>query len=188
MKAIAFNRHPAQPFTKPLSVTMFADSAITPCLRPVFLPDFSDKWIARILPACRISRLGKSIETRFAPRYFDAVTLCLHLMPQQWYEQLTCGELHGDLPGLFDNALITGQWIEPQPGKPLEIKINALDTTIAWDAVGFEKAISETSQFATLKNGDILMPCALQVEIPAYEGFYFKGSLDSQSVINFKLK
>ncbi len=188
MKAIAFNRHPAQPFVKPLALTMFADSAITHGDRPVFLPDFSDEWILRVLTACRISRLGKTIGLKFTGRYFDAITLCLQLMPRQWYEQLTCGQLHGDLPGLFDNALITGTWTKPLNGTDLEIKINGLETTLSAQDVGFETAISETSAFATLKNGDIIMPCALQVELPAFEGARFTAELAGQPVLDFKLK
>lgn len=188
MKALAFNRHPAQPFSNPLSVTLFADSAITPSTRPVFLPDFSDKWIARLMPACRIGRLGKTIADRFADRYYDAVTLCLQLIPQQWYDDLKLGKSNGDITGLFDNALIVGNWLAPNPLNPFTIEVDSLSSSLQWNDIGFEEAIVQASQFATLKNGDIIMPCSLEVELPASEGTRLRASISSQTAFDFKLK
>lgn len=199
MKAIAINRNPGQPFIHPLSVTLYADSAITPMQRPVFLPDFSEQWIARILPACRISRLGKTIGGKFARRYFDAISLCAHLVPREWISESESGTLHGDIAGMFDNALITGQWLAYQPDADVEnhnvsttaqlaINIGQLTANLNTDEVGFERAIAEASKFATLKTGDIIMPCTLEVEIPVEVGTEIKCTLNGLTALDFKLK
>lgn len=199
MKAIAINRNPGQPLIHPLSVTLYADSAITPMRRPIFLPDFSEQWIARVLPACRISRLGKTIGDKFSGRYFDAVTLCVHLVPREWVSESEAGTLHSDIAGMFDNALVTGQWIPYQSptlaseasassNSGFEINIGQLKATLRAEDIDFERAITETSKFATLKTGDIIMPCTLEVELPVEVGTEIKCLLNGQIALDFKLK
>ena len=58
------------------------DTALQTRGKPVFIPDWGGECEARCALAVRISRLGKSIERRFATRYFDAVAPAVKLEMQ----------------------------------------------------------------------------------------------------------
>ena len=68
MKVIAFDRTPDSPLDMPLGADIMPDSAIIKDSKPFFLPPLSDNWDYYICPAFRVSRLGKNIGVRFAPR------------------------------------------------------------------------------------------------------------------------
>ncbi len=61
---------PAEPviFLKP-------DSAILKNNKPFFIPDFSNDLHYEAEVVLRISKLGKGISQKFAPRYYDALTV-----------------------------------------------------------------------------------------------------------------
>lgn len=183
MKAVLFERKPGEPITEPLRLQTFCDSAVVASVRPVFLPDFSERWQLRLLPACRIGRLGKGIGEKFAMRYIDAVSVCLELVPVD-YE----GAMYGGARGVFDNALIVGKWVECEGGADWSVEFCGLEVKLEWEAIGFERSVSALSWLSTVKNGDIVMPCAVAVEIPVGEGTALECVLNGEKVVDMKLK
>lgn len=157
MKTIAFDRTPGHPILQPLDIELIADSALQIPGRPVFIPDFTDAWSARIYVAFRISRLGKSIQPRFASRYYDAMALAMRLVP-------TDVSASGFL-GLFDNALTLGPW-QPLPAPDATLRFTTTDgltATLPMADIAVDQAIASVSRIATVKNGDIFLPCHLPV-------------------------
>lgn len=56
-------------------IFMKPDSAILKDGKPFFIPDFSNEIHYETELVVRINRLGKNIASRFADRYYDAVTV-----------------------------------------------------------------------------------------------------------------
>lgn len=164
MKTIAFNRHPGEAFATPIDIDLIADSALVLPGRPLFVPDFSSSWMARIYLVFRVSRLGKSINRKFAHRYYDAVTLAVRLIPRE-------PELPQGLAGLFDDCLQLGRWVKlPAEGEKFSIVINDnAPIELSLDEVGIESAVSLVSNVATIKMGDIILPCSLPQELGPVE-------------------
>lgn len=180
MKTLAFDRQPSEPLRQMSSrLELIADSAIVMPRHPVFLPDFAGKWECRVFVAYRISRLGKSIRRRFASRYYDAVTLAAVLRP---------AEEAALSPLFYDFALTLGQW-QPLPADdaPLTVDAGGRRQTLTQDVAGIDAMTELVSQVATLKTGDILMPCridAFEVEpLSVYE-----ASLDGAECLKMKFR
>lgn len=167
MKCVVFNRLPEMPVRIPPSVEIIADSAVTPAGRPMFIPDFAPDWSVRFYPALRVSRLGKDIAPQFAERYFDAFTLALRLTsPSLDSSMRESGSEHG-LGGLFDYCLALGDWQKlPREDEELSFAAAGLSTTLRFKALECCEALSAISRYATLKTGDIVMPCRLPGEVP----------------------
>ena len=60
--------------TEPV-VFLKPDSALLKNNKPFFLPDFSENIHYEVEVVVKISKLGKSISSKFAHRYYDEVTL-----------------------------------------------------------------------------------------------------------------
>lgn len=162
MKVIAFNRHPGFPVRIPPEVEIIVDSATVSAGRPVFLPDFSDGWVARLYPAFRISRLGKDIGEKFAARYFDSFTIVLRLVPVALERSLAAAGAPSGVLGLYDYCLALGEWMPlPDSGEALRVECGGLSVDIAPAEMRVEEAVSAVSRYATLKIGDVVLPCAL---------------------------
>lgn len=166
MKTLAFDRQPTEPLQQsPSRLELIADSAIVMPRHPVFLPDFARAWECRVFVAYRISRLGKSIQSRFAPRYYDAVTLAAVLRP---------ADDAPAVPLFYDFALTLGTW-QPLPaeGSPLTVEAGRRQLSLTPGMTEIDAMTEMVSQMATLKTGDILMPCrvdAFEVEpLSVYE-------------------
>ena len=73
-----YRKHAAE-MNKPVPVEpmifLKPDSAILKKNKPFFLPDFSADVQFEAEVVLRISRLGKGISVKYAPRYFDALTV-----------------------------------------------------------------------------------------------------------------
>ena len=62
-------------------VDFHPDSALLLPGRPMFYPDFTGDWQAQLYMAVHINRLGKSVSTKFAPRYYDGASVAVRVEP-----------------------------------------------------------------------------------------------------------
>lgn len=188
MKAIAF-QHPfgSAPATLP-EINIIPDSALVVNNNPLFVPDFDTRWEGRIYPAFRICRLGKCISSRFAPRYYDAVTLSLRAVPAVVAAQLN--GLPDGLLGAFDNCLVPGRWIPIPADGSLKIESPSLhnDISVADLTAIADAAIADISRYLTLKMGDIIMPGYFDTSLPLVPGSTVSASLNGDCVLSVRLR
>ncbi|MDE7411340.1 MAG: hypothetical protein K2M94_04795 [Paramuribaculum sp.] len=156
--------------TQNIGVQCFADSALVTPGRPFFLPDFSTGWLMKAHLAVRISRLGKNISTRFAHRYYDAASLLLQLMPTDTGAQgISC---------IFDSALYLYPWLPlPEDDTLLTAQVLGQDVDLSGMYHIIDSTVSHISSFATLKIGDIIMPCSLSGTVDVTIGSELPASL-----------
>jgi hypothetical protein len=175
-------RHNGYNADKQPDISLIADSAIIRENRPVFVPDFTDKWQSKIMPAIRISRLGLNIAAKFASRYYDAFTLVHQLIP----------ELNDNADSAtmvsFDGALAIGEWIElPSDGK---IEIQSAGQSLTID--DFDKlcadAINSVSRYMTMKNGDLILFGQQSINLGAEIDTGITATANGKELLNFKLK
>lgn len=189
MKIIAFSRIPGETIPQPLPIDIITDSAVVPYNRPVFLPDFTQSWAADICPAYRISRLGKGITPKFAPRYYDAVTLVMRLIPTQILQQLRNGLQPTGITGVFDNCLPLGQWLPVTDTPPdLHIQAPGIDQLISHRHADIDSTLAAISQIATLKTGDIILPCRLPLATLLTPNADFTVELNGTTVLPIRLR
>lgn len=189
MKAIAFNRTPDTPMIIPPEIDIIVDSAITLPGRPLFLPDFDTNWQACFFLAARISRLGKDISVKFASRYFDAVTVAMRLIPVTVDADLASSARHTGLTGLFDNALALGEWLPvPTDDTPATLTIGTDNIIVDTPLTLIHEAINTISSYATLKMGDIVMPCRSNVGLAVNSDDNIRASLNGASCLDIRIK
>lgn len=117
--------------------TMKCDASLLNNRKPFFLPDWAKDIRCVPCTVIRISRLGKCIEPKFAPRYYDAVAegldfMAYDLLPHQWAQGTA-----------FDNSLCVGEW-------------QAAETANNDTAQHIAEAIARISRIVTLRMGDLL--------------------------------
>ncbi len=132
------------------SVDIIADSAIIRDGKPFFMPDFADNWVAEPVIAVRISRLGKNIGTKFASRYYDAITTALRIKPTE--SAPYCTSLYTS----FDGSVIIGNW-HPIDNPQLRIRNADNEYTFSLEDIDINNAISIISRYITLKIGDVII-------------------------------
>lgn len=185
MKIIAFNRLPGEPVSRFTSVEVIPDSAMILTGRPLFLPDFASvSWHGSVSLAYRINRLGKTIAPRFAPRYYDAMTLALRAQPDETTEPsaMECRTLLSATDGTFYH----GDWL-PLPSDA-SLPVSAAGTLLSASDVAVDQAIAFASDYMTLKTGDIILPVTLPLAIPLAIGSTISLDLNSENRFNLRIK
>lgn len=141
-----------------------ADSAIARSGQPWFLPDRGKDWRWRPALALRISRLGKGVALKYAPRYFDAVTML-------WVAEAdNCPDLD-----FMDGRVVCGHWIPSEESSSI-----SLDNLL--------RILSEASYAATLKTGDIIAAIMPGDALPIEPDTTASVSLGGIETVKFNIK
>lgn len=171
-------------------MTIGVDSALHRPAEPLFLPDESSDCAILLVPALRISRLGKCIPPAKAAEYYDAATLAaVFLPPQAWGTQLLTA----------DDTLTLGRWL---PADPLPCQaaatVRGLDGTVikatqkwptALTADTAAAAVARASRHMTLKNGDVILLARAAYRIaPPQCNTLIDAGLGLETVLSLKLK
>ncbi len=149
--------------TEPV-VFMKPDSSILKNNKPFFLPGFSSSIHYEVEVVIRISKLGKGISEKFAPRYYDSLTLGLDLTARDIQSRNAAAGLPWELSKGFDGAAPLGRFI---PVSSLH-DINNLDFRLEINGktvqqgntsdmiFSINKIVAFVSKFFTLKTGDLI--------------------------------
>ncbi|KAA6300231.1 MAG: Ureidoglycolate lyase, partial [Candidatus Ordinivivax streblomastigis] len=89
-------------------IFMKPDSAILKNGNPFFIPDFSNEVHYETEVVVRICKLGKNIALRFAPRYYDAVTVGIDFTARDLQRELRRKGNPWELCKGFDSSAAIG--------------------------------------------------------------------------------
>ena len=104
-----------------------ADSAVSNIGKPFYLPEFMGKTIVGLSCTVRISRLGKSIDPRFAYRYYAEYAPVLHFVLPAYESELKDRGLPLDASRSFDRSLFVGEFMSLSDKSPLYLRINGIE-------------------------------------------------------------
>ena len=186
----------ANPEAAPV-VFMKPDSAILNRGLPFFLPDFSDDVQYEAEIVVRISRLGKCIEPRFAPRYYDAVTVGIDFTARDLQRRYRRDGLPWELSKGFDGAATLGSFvgIEEVGGD-----VNHLDFHLDIDGrevqhghtddmlFTVDQIIAYVSRFMTLKTGDLIFTGTPAGVGPVSIGQHLQGYIGDKKLLDFHIR
>lgn len=190
MKAVILERQLHAALMLPPSLSLVADSAITQASRPIFLPDFDCEWTARFHLAVRVSRLGKNVSAKFGSRYYDAITLAMQMIPVTLVDELHASQRSVGLTGLFDNALVMGQWItvDSIDLTNLSIAIGEADIAIEHLDTLAAEAIAQVSQYATIKMGDMITIAQMPSGLALRTGLTLNATIAGNSCLTLRIR
>lgn len=173
------------------------DSAFQRNRRPFFLPDFSDRVEYETELVFRISRLGKSIGEKFAPRYIDAVTVGIDFTARDMQADCRAKGLPWGLSKGFDGSAVTGDFKPLQAiGKDicdlrfrLDIDGETVQEGYSGDMIfSVGKLVEYVSGFCTLKTGDLMFTGTPEGVGPVRVGQHLEGYLEDEKVLDFHIR
>lgn len=150
---------PAEPvfFMKP-------DSSLLLDNKHFYLPGFSNEIHYEVELVIKINRLGKTIEARYAHRYYEEIGLGIDFTARDVQRELIAKGLPWEKAKAFDSAAVLGGFIaKDELGDPGQIDFslkkngevvqsgNSRDMIFSVDTI-----IEHVSQFVTLKIGDLI--------------------------------
>lgn len=149
--------------TEPV-VFMKPDSALLKKNKPFFLPGFSNDIQYELEIVVKISKLGKSISPKFAPRYYDEITAGIDITARDIQTRLSKSMLPWEISKGFDGAAPVGDFIPLSSAGDirnldfrLEINERIVQQGNTSDMIfGVDELISYISQYFTLKTGDLI--------------------------------
>jgi 2-keto-4-pentenoate hydratase/2-oxohepta-3-ene-1,7-dioic acid hydratase in catechol pathway len=185
------NEVPSNPvfFMKP-------DSALVISNRPFFYPEFSRDVHHELEVVIRINRLGRSIEEKYAGRYFNELGLGVDFTARDLQAEQKKKGLPWEIAKGFDYSAPVSEFYPLSEFKDIHklsfrLDLNGKtvqDGNTSLMIFSFEKIIAYVSRFMTLKTGDLIFtgtpagvgPVAIHDRLEAY--------LEGKKVMDFPVK
>lgn len=185
------NEVPGEPvfFLKP-------DSALVTANRPFFYPDFSSDVHHEIEVVIRINRLGRSIEERFAHRYYSEVALGVDFTARDLQARQKEKGLPWEIAKGFDYSAPISEFLPLERFgdiHQLDFRLDINGSTVqngntSLMIFSFEKIISYVSRFMTLKTGDLIYTGTPAGVGPVQINDLLEGYLGGERLLNFPVK
>ena len=175
---------------------MKADSALLTHGKPMFKPDFTSEMSGVPYLALRISRMGKSIASRFAHRYYDAIGVAVDFTAEDVLRQLKKEGEPWEKAKSFDGSVCMGAWLElgdanNLTGIEISLSVNGEKRSTAvvdnlQEEVG--RVIEGVSRFFTIRQGDILLYGKPADKALVEVNDHITGLLNGQVLTEFNIK
>ena len=175
---------------------MKPDSALVISNRPFFYPDFSKDVHHELEVVIRINRLGRSIEERFAHRYFNEVALGVDFTARDLQAEQKKKGLPWEIAKGFDYSAPVSEFHPLDKFgdiHKLNFRLDINGKTVqegntSLMIFSFEQIIAYVSRFMTLKTGDLIFtgtpagvgPVAINDRLEAY--------LEGEKLMDFPVK
>ncbi len=153
------NEVPTEPvlFIKP-------ETAVIPKRNPFFIPDFSTDVHYEAELVVRINKLGKNIQAKFAPKYYNEVTVGIDFTARDVQKDLKEKGLPWEKAKAFDGSAAVGKLIDiTEIHSPdninfrLELNGEQKQNGHSSDMLfGIDQLIEHISSYFTLKIGDLI--------------------------------
>lgn len=174
-------------------IFMKPDSALLKDGKPFFIPDFSKQIDYETELVVRICRLGKNIASRFAYRYYDAVTIGIDFTARDLQHKFRAEGKPWELCKGFDNSAVIGEFVPVGRFKDvqnldfhLDIDGNRVQQGNTRDMIfKIDELIAYISQFYTLKIGDLLYTGTPVGVGPVSIGQHLEGYLEGEKLLDF---
>jgi 2-keto-4-pentenoate hydratase/2-oxohepta-3-ene-1,7-dioic acid hydratase in catechol pathway len=196
---INYRKHAAEmgrSFPSEPVVFMKPDSSILKNNKPFFLPDFSSEIHYEVELVVKISRLGKGIHPKYAPRYYNEVTVGIDLTARDIQKRLSNDRYPWEISKCFDGSAPVGKFIpvstidDPQNlDFRLEINENIVQHGNTSDMIfSINEIISYASRFFTLKTGDLIFTGTPSGVGPLKKNDHLVAYIKDTPLLNFIIK
>ena len=198
MNYAAHNKELHGTLKKPDEPVIFlkADSSLLKDHKPFFIPDHLGRIEYETEVVVRICKLGKTVPGRFAPRYYDALTVGIDFTARELQHKLSAAGQPWDLAKGFDGAACLGEWVPKEKFRHLNALRFHLDINGQTVQEGctadmlykIDEIIAYISQYFTLKTGDILFTGTPAGVGPVHIDDHLEGYLEERKVLEFNCK
>jgi hypothetical protein len=157
-----------------------------------YYPDFTTELVARVCAVVRVCRLGRSIGSRFAARYYDAVGAGVTFTAVDLLVRCVAEEKPWDVAVSFDySAAVSREFIGVEQWRESQHALRAChegDIPLTFDNMQeVDKIIVYVSNFMTLKIGDyIFIP--LSSPFPVQRGHHIETFCMDKKMLEVAIK
>ena len=198
MNYVGYNKSLSEPLLKQDDPVIFtkADSSLLKDRKPFFIPDELGTMEYEAEVVVRVCRLGKSISERFAPRYYDAVTVGIDFTARDLLKKLSQQGLPWDMSKSFDGAAVIGEWVPKDKFLDVQRLRFHLDVNGETKQEGctsdmiykVDEIISYVSRFFTLKTGDLIYTGCPVSGTPVHINDRLEGYIEERKVLDLHCK
>jgi 2-keto-4-pentenoate hydratase/2-oxohepta-3-ene-1,7-dioic acid hydratase in catechol pathway len=185
------NERPTEPV-----VFMKPDSAILLKQHPFVIPEFSNDIHHEIEIIVKISKVGKYIDTKFANKYYDEISVGIDFTARDLQEKLKSKGLPWEKAKSFDGSAVIGDFMLKSNFNSLEnlnfvllkngIEVQKSSTLyMMWK---IDELIAYVSQFFTLKIGDIIFTGTPSGVGKISENDVLEGYLENNKLFRIQVK
>ncbi|MEO0059172.1 MAG: hypothetical protein RLZZ312_819 [Bacteroidota bacterium] len=185
------NDRPSEPvvFLKP-------DSAVLLKQQPFVIPAFSNDIHHEIEIIVKINKVGKYIDTKFAHKYYDEISVGLDFTARDVQEKLKSKGLPWEKAKAFDGSAVIGDWVSKSDFESIDdLNFELLNNgfSVQKSSAKFmiwkiDELISHVSQYFTLKIGDIIFTGTPAGVARVAENDILEGFLENQKLFRISIK
>jgi 2-keto-4-pentenoate hydratase/2-oxohepta-3-ene-1,7-dioic acid hydratase in catechol pathway len=186
------NERPDEPviFTKP-------DTALIRNNGPFYYPSFSKDVHYEAELVLRISKEGKNIDEKFAPKYYDAIGVGVDFTARDLQQKAKEKGLPWDIAkGFNGSAPVSDKFIPIHEFKDLKninfsLKVNEelkQEGNTSFMLFDFDYIISYLSKFFTLRTGDFIFTGTPKGVGPVKVGDVLSASIENEKLLEFEVK
>lgn len=164
--------------------------------KPFYHPDFSKDIHYECELVFRICKQGRSIEEKFAHKYYDAVTVGIDFTARDLQDEQKKKGLPWEIAKAFDHSAVIGPWqyigeTEKNLNRTFRLDVNS--KTVQEGDSRFmmfqpDQIIAYISQFFTLQTGDILFTGTPKGVGSIAVGDRLQAWLEEQPLLDFHIK
>lgn len=177
-------------------IFMKPDSALLKDSKPFFIPDFSKEVHYETELVVRINRLGKNIASRFAHRYYDALTVGIDFTARDLQRKFRAEGSPWELSKGFDSSAAIGEFAPVDRYKDIQnlrfwLTIDGQEVqggSTADMLFKVDDIIAYVSRFVTLKIGDLLFTGTPAGVGPVSVGQHLQGYLEGEKLLDFYVR
>lgn len=173
------------------------DSAILPQKHPLFIPEFTNDLHYEVELVYRINRLGKHIDAKHAPRYYDAVGIGIDFTARDIQDECKKKGLPWEKAKAFDGSaaiskdFILKEELENASAIAFQLKKNGEIVQSSDSSAmifSIDKIIEHVSKYMTIKIGDLIYTGTPAGVGPVKEGDVLECFLEGKKMLKVELK
>lgn len=172
------------------------DSALVINNRPFFYPDFSNNVHYELELVIRIDKLGRSIEEKFASRYFSEIGLGVDFTARDLQDEQKKKGLPWEIAKGFDYSAPISEFFPVSKYKDinnLSFRLEKNGSAVQEGSsslmiFSFDKIIAYVSRFMTLKTGDLIFTGTPAGVGPVSVNDRLEAYLEGEKLMDFPVK
>lgn len=161
--------------------------------QPFFYPEFTKDLHYELEVVIRFNRIGRSVNKRFAHRYYDAVSLGIDFTARDLQQECKQKGLPWEIAKAFDYSAPIGEFIPKEEIEDLgniEFRLEKNDVVVQQgntrDMIfSFDELIDYVSRFVTFRIGDYMYTGTPAGVGPVQVGDRLKGYLNNRLMFDF---
>lgn len=185
------NERPSEPV-----VFMKPDSAVLLKQHPFVIPEFSQEIHHEIELIVKISKVGKHIDTKFAHKYYDEISVGIDFTARDVQDQLKGKGLPWEKAKSFDGSAVIGEFLPKKQFNSLEnitFELTNNNKTVQKGNASLmlwkiDELISFVSEYFTLKIGDIVFTGTPEGVAVVKPEDVLEGFLEGNKLFSIKIK